>query len=825
MAALAQHHHQLQLFNHLFSPQSQKPIKLPLKPICAKPNTDEAFKPKKQVSVDYDKGTRQVSVHLSGLRKEHLPKYQRLRVDGDKFQKDWAISELVVKIMRMKHWEDIEGLLNRWAGRFARKNFPVLIREMTVRGSIEHSLQVFSWMKQQKNYCARNDIYNMMIRLHARHNRTDQARGLFFEMQEWRCKPDAETYNALISAHARAGQWRWAMNIMDDMLRAAIPPSRATYNNLINACGSSGNWKEALNVCKKMTDNGVGPDLVTHNIVLSAYKSGGEYAKALSYFELMKGTKIRPDTTTLNIVIHCLVKNRQYMKAIDIFTSMRDKRAECDPDVVTFTTMIHLYSVSGQVEDSRAVFDTMLAEGLKPNIVSYNTLLGAYALRGMSKEALLVFNEIKKNGLRPDIVSYTSLLNAYGRSQQPGKAAEVFEAMKKNNWKPNLVSYNALLDAYGSSGHLAEAVDLMHAMEQDGVYPNIVSISTLLAACGRCCQKVKIDSILSAAESRGIELNTVAYNSAIGSYMSVGEFDKALKLYSSMRKKVKCDSITYNLLISGCNKMSRYHEALKFLDEMVDLRIPLSKEVYSSAICAYSKQGQLAEAESLFCMMKEAGYSPDNIAFTAMLHAYSAADGDKAFALFQEMEMADVQLDSIACSSLMRAFNQGNQPARVLSVAEFMKKRRISFSDAVFSEMASACSILGDWRTTTLLISMMEPLINGLSVGLLNKVLYSIGKSGKIEIMMKLYYKIVASGTEISFSTYDILLKNLLAFGNWRKYIEVLQWMEDSGTKPSAAMFRNILSFAHKSVGTEYAVVIQKRIESLKRESFKEIPS
>lgn len=53
-------------------------------------------------------------------------------------------------------------------------------------GSIEHSIQVFNWMKNQKNYCARNDIYNMMIRLHARHNRIDQARGLFFEMQKWR---------------------------------------------------------------------------------------------------------------------------------------------------------------------------------------------------------------------------------------------------------------------------------------------------------------------------------------------------------------------------------------------------------------------------------------------------------------------------------------------------------------------------------------------------------------------------------------------------------------------------------------------------------------
>lgn len=47
-------------------------------------------------------------------------------------------------------------------------------------------MQVFRWMKTLKNYCARTDIYNMLIRLHARHNLVDQARGLFFEMQQWR---------------------------------------------------------------------------------------------------------------------------------------------------------------------------------------------------------------------------------------------------------------------------------------------------------------------------------------------------------------------------------------------------------------------------------------------------------------------------------------------------------------------------------------------------------------------------------------------------------------------------------------------------------------
>ncbi len=59
-------------------------------------------------------------------------------------------------------------------------------QEMTRTGALEHSIRVFNWMKAQRCYRARNDIYNNMIWLHARHQRAEQARGLFFEMQEWR---------------------------------------------------------------------------------------------------------------------------------------------------------------------------------------------------------------------------------------------------------------------------------------------------------------------------------------------------------------------------------------------------------------------------------------------------------------------------------------------------------------------------------------------------------------------------------------------------------------------------------------------------------------
>ncbi|KAG6416450.1 hypothetical protein SASPL_123880 [Salvia splendens] len=764
------YHHQ-PLFHHRKRPHPA-PNTITSTIHCSKLKNSDPYKEIKQAQVDYDAGTHRLHTSISGLRKSDLPKRNRLRVEGDRFQKDWSLSEVVDMVLKLHHWEDIESVLNRWAGRFARKNFPLLIR--CNFGFMLKRLGLESMCKLQI-----------------------------------RCKPDVETYNSLIHAHGRAGQWRWGMNIMEDMLRAAIPPSRSTYNNLINACGSSGNWREALKLCKKMTDNGVGPDLVTHNIILSAYKTGSQYAKALSYFELMKSTHVRPDTTTFNIVIHCLAKLGNYEEAIKVFNAMREKRSECSPDIVTYTSIMHMYSSCGQVENCHSVFNIMVAGGLKPNIVSYNALLGAYASLGLSEEASSVFSEMKQNGFLPDVVSFTSLLNAFGRSEQPWKAKEVFDLMRKNNCKPNLVTYNALIDAYGSNGFLAEAVDLLREMEQAGLQPNVVSISTLLAACGRCCQHVKIDSVLKAAKLRGIKLNTIAYNSAIGSYMNVGEYEKALGLYRNMKeKRVRPDSVTYNILISGCCKMSKYSEALEFLFEMRDMNIPLSKE------------GQLVEAESMFNMMKEDGLQPDVIAYTAMLHAYSVAEHwEEALAVFQEMELNNVQPDSVACAALMRAFNRGGQPGKALLLAELMREKDIPYIDAVLFEMVSACTILREWKTLTEVIEIMGTSLPSISVGTLNHLLHSFGKVGKIDTMMKLFLKIVSSRGEADSTTYAVLLKNLLAAGNWRKYIEVMQWMDGAGVPHSAQMYKDLQFLAQTSSGTMNAAAMREKLEVMRTTS------
>lgn len=57
------------------------------------------------------------------------------------------------------------------------------------------------------------------------------------------------------------------------------------------------------------------------------------------------------------------------------------------------------------------------------------------------------------------------------------------------------------------------------------------------------------------------------------------------------------------------------------------------------------------------------------------------------------MEVSNVQPDSVACAALMRAFNRGSQPGKVLMLSEFMRNKNILFIDAVLFEMVSACSM------------------------------------------------------------------------------------------------------------------------------------
>lgn len=110
---------------------------------CTKKSNKLAFQETKEGFVDYDRGQHEVSTKISGLRKDDIAARYRLRVSGNRFQMDCTVSEVVDLVLSLDvSDDDVDGLLKRWIGRFARKNFPFLIKVLRISDS--RDARVFS---------------------------------------------------------------------------------------------------------------------------------------------------------------------------------------------------------------------------------------------------------------------------------------------------------------------------------------------------------------------------------------------------------------------------------------------------------------------------------------------------------------------------------------------------------------------------------------------------------------------------------------------------------------------------------------------------------
>lgn len=117
-----------------------------------------------------------------------------------------------------------------------------------------------------------------------------------------------------------------------------------------------------------MTDNGVGPDLMTHNIILSSFKSGGQPRHAVAYYNHLVSKKVPVDRYSHNIILNCLTKLGRFEDAIALFNEMR-KMNGCEPDVVTFNSLLHVYAVGGEITKARQTFEMMNGESFPSKFI------------------------------------------------------------------------------------------------------------------------------------------------------------------------------------------------------------------------------------------------------------------------------------------------------------------------------------------------------------------------------------------------------------------------------------------------------------------------
>lgn len=385
-----------------------------------------------------------------------------------------------------------------------------------------------------------------------------------------------------------------------------------------------------------------------------------------------------PAPRMLATILGVLGKANQEMLALEIFS-----RAEpgVGNTVQVYNAMMGVYARNGHFAKVQELLDLMRARGCEPDLVSFNTVINARLKSGpMSPNmAIELLNEVRNSGLQPDIITYNTLLSACSRESNLEEAVKVFNDMEAHKCQPDLWTYNAMISVFGRCGLPGKAEVLFKDLESKGFFPDAVTYNSLLYAFAREGNTEKVREICEEMVKMGFRKDEMTYNTMIHMYGKRGDHDLAMQLYREMKPSGRNpDVVTYTVLIDSLGKANKISEAANVMSEMFNAGVKPTLHTYSALICAHAKAGKRMEAEEIYDFMLRSGIKPDHLAYSVMLDIHLRSNNTKkAMILYQDMVRHGFMPDRSLCEVLFQVLGRENKNESIEKVVrdleEFLK--------------------------------------------------------------------------------------------------------------------------------------------------------
>lgn len=118
---------------------------------------------------------------------------------------------------------------------------------------------------------------------------------------------------------------------------------------------------------------------------------------------------------------------------------------EKDPDVITYTSLIHGLCASGRPSEAISRWNEMKGKGCCPNVITFMALIQGLCKCGLTSEALVYFREMEEKGMEPDSAVYLSLVSSFRSSGNIGAGFGIFREMVDKGRFPVSVGRNYIL--------------------------------------------------------------------------------------------------------------------------------------------------------------------------------------------------------------------------------------------------------------------------------------------------------------------------------------------------------------------------------------------
>ncbi|GMP36922.1 hypothetical protein CsSME_00008858 [Camellia sinensis var. sinensis] len=147
-------------------------------------------------------------------------------------------------------------------------------------------------------------------------------------------------------------------------------------------------------------------DLFLWNTMIRGYADLGPCQEAIVLYRVMHLIGLLPDSYTFPSVVRSCAVLSALMEGREVHCNII--KNGFDLDVFVQSSLITMYSQSGEIFNSELIFGEMVVR----NIVSWTALIAGYVQNGFFEKGLGVFREMVALGTQPNAITLVSILPA-----------------------------------------------------------------------------------------------------------------------------------------------------------------------------------------------------------------------------------------------------------------------------------------------------------------------------------------------------------------------------------------------------------------------------
>ncbi|KAL6005649.1 hypothetical protein ACLOJK_006220 [Asimina triloba] len=206
---------------------------------------------------------------------------------------------------------------------------------------------------------------NSLIWAYGNDGQIEKIEQWYDEFRHMGVEPDIKTFNILIRSYGMASLYEKMGAVMDYMKKRFYTPTVATYNIIIETFGKAGNIEKMEYFFRSMKYQGVKPNSITYCSLVNGYSKAGLFNKFHTILRQIENSDIVLDTPFFNCIISAYGQAGKLKMMEQMFVLMKERK--CEPDNITFATMIQAYRSQG-MDDAAQELETSITKVKKSKV-------------------------------------------------------------------------------------------------------------------------------------------------------------------------------------------------------------------------------------------------------------------------------------------------------------------------------------------------------------------------------------------------------------------------------------------------------------------------